>query len=204
MCADEGVLPQQASYSTEIERFNKGCVSGCDFVAMLLEPQTALTWIAGRPAFGKIVTSGAQTLFNEKFAASCGKACNGMMVWTGYNPPIGNLAGLKDVEDYINDVRIVSPTVDITNQFLEGAYLGMSVFVDALRLVGPDLTRERLAAVLNSHTFKTDIASPLHWTESQRHANCRAQGFSIVVAQGSFAGFKNEQTGFIRDPQIAC
>ena len=204
MCADVGILPAQASYSTEIERFNSSCNGNCEFVALLLEPQTALTWIAGRPQFGSKITAGAQTLFNEQFAANCGKPCNGLIVWTGYNPPIGNLAGLPDIEQYVNDVKIINPTIDVTNQFLEGAYLGMTVFVEALRRVGPELTRDRLRAVLNSEVFKTDIASPLRWTETQRHANCRAQGFSVVVAQGSFAGFKNEQTGFIADPQIRC
>ncbi len=204
MCADVGILPAQASYSSEIQRFNSSCSDKCDFVAMLLEPQTALTWIAGRPQFGTRFTAGAQTLFNEQFAASCASDCNGMLVWTGYNPPIGNLAGLKDVREYVNDVKTVSPTADTTNQFLEGSYLGMTIFLEALKRVGPDLTRERLAAVLNSEIFKTDIASKLGWSEGQRHANCRAQAFSIVVAQGSFAGFKNEQTGFIPDPQIGC
>lgn len=202
MCADVGILPAQASYSSEIQRFNSSCAGKCDFVAMLLEPQTALTWIAGRPQFGSLYTSGAQTLFNEGFAASCGNDCNGMLVWTGYNPPIGNLASLPDVAEYRNDVKRISPTADTTNQFLEGAYLGMSVFVDALREVGPNLTRKRLQQVLNSTAFQTDIATRLRWSTSDRHANKAAQAFSVVVAQGSFAGFRNEQTGFIKDPTL--
>jgi len=169
-------------------------------VALLLEPQTALTWIAGRPQFGTKVTSGAQTLFNEQFAGSCGKACSGMLVWTGYNPPINNLAGLPDVATYVDDVQNVDPKVDIKNQFLEGAYLGMKVFVEALQRVGPDLTRERLQAVLNTTCFKSDLSVKLCWSPSVRAANRSAQAFSIVVAQGSFSGFKTEQTGFIEDP----
>lgn len=202
MCSDVGIFPARASYSAEIQRFNSACAGDCDFVAMLLEPQTALTWIAGRPQFGTLMTAGAQTLFNESFASNCGKPCNAMLLWTGYNPPIGNLAGLKDVSDYVNDVRTVNPTIDPTNQFLEGSYLGMTIFVEALKAVGPELTRARLAQVLNSTPFKSDIATKLAWSGSQRHANRAAQAFSIVVAQGSFAGFKNEQTGFIPDPQL--
>lgn len=200
VCADVGIFPARASYSSEIQRFNSQCNDRCDFVAMLLEPQTALTWIAGRPDFGTKVTSGAQTLFNEQFAASCGKPCAGMLVWTGYNPPIGNLAGLPDVAQYVKDVRAINPKIDVTNQFLEGAYLGMKIFVEALRKVGPNLTRQRLRDVLNSTCFKTDLSSKLCWTENERHANKGAQAFSVVVAQGSFAGFRNEQTGFIKDP----
>lgn len=202
MCADIGILPAQASYSSEIQRFNSSCNGKCDFVAMLLEPQTALTWIAGRPQFGSLYTSGAQTLFNEGFAASCGSDCNGMLVWTGYNPPIGALASLPDVAQYRNDVKRSSPTADTTNQFLEGAYLGMTVFVEALKEVGPNLTRKRLQQVLNSTTFQTDIATRLGWSGGDRHANKAAQAFSVVVAQGSFAGFRNEQTGFIEDPAL--
>lgn len=196
-----GIQPGRASYSSEIQAFNKACGdAGCDFVALLLEPATAETLIAGRPRLGNKLTGGAQTLFNERFAKNCGAPCGGMFVWTGYNPPIGVLAELPGVKQYVNDVRLVSPTVDETNQFLEGAYLGMSVFVEALRKVGPDLNRKQLQLVLNQMTLSTDLASVLTWTSDRRHANYRAQAFSIVIAQGSFAGFRSEQTGFLPDP----
>jgi ABC-type branched-subunit amino acid transport system substrate-binding protein len=197
-----GIQPGQASYSAEIQQFNGACRSGCDFVALLLEPATAETWIAGRPAFGTKITSGAQTLFNERFAKNCGAPCEGMLVWTGYNPPIGTLASLGGVRRYVNDVRSISPTADETNQFLQGAYLGMSVLVEALQRVGPELTRTRLQQALNALTYSSDLSSALTWRTERRFANQRAQAFSIVVANGSFAGFRNEQTGFIRDPEL--
>jgi hypothetical protein len=78
----------------------------------------------------------------------------------------------------------------------------MKIFVEALEKVGPVLTRANLQHVLNTTCFTSDIASKLCWTPSSRYANHRAQAFSIVVAQGSFAGFKNEQTGFINDPLL--
>lgn len=199
-----GIQPGQASYSAEIQQFNKACKGGCDFVAMLLEPATAEAWITGRPAFGVKATSGAQTLFNERFAKNCAAACEGMLVWTGYNPPIGTLASLSGIRQYVNDVRSVSPTADETNQFLEGAYLGMSVFVEAVRQVGPNLTRAALRQVMNQLLFQSDLASALSWSRTASGgnvANARAQAFSLVVAQGSFAGFRNEQTGFIADPR---
>lgn len=200
--AKVGIQPGQASYASDIHQFNKACKAGCDFVAMLLEPGTALTWIAGLPKFGTKITSGAQTLFNEGFAKHCKAACEGMLVWTGYNPPIGPLAALPGIREYVNDVRSVRPTVDETNQFLEGAYLGMSVFVEALRRVGPILTRARLKQVLDQMTYTGDLSTPLAWTPGRHHANSRAQAFSIVVAQGSFAGFRPEQPGFIVDPEL--
>ena len=203
MCADVGIYPQRASYSSEINQFNTACAHKCDMVAMLLEPQTALTWVAGNPQFGTIITSGAQTLFNEQFASNCKAACAGMLVWTGYNPPIGNLAGLPDVAEYVREMHKNDPTIDVTNQFLEGAYLGMKVFMEAVRLCGPNLTRARLQQVLESHAFKSDIVgNALRWSRTEKHANRSAQAFSISVAQGAFAGFKNEQTGFIPDPAL--
>jgi len=197
-----GIQPGQSSYGTKIQQFNQACSNECDFVALLLEPGTAETWIAGRPQLGRKITSGAQTLFNERFAKNCGADCDGMLVWTGYNPPIGGLASLPDVRRFVQDVKAVSPTIDVTNQFLEGAYLGMSVFVEAMRQVGPNLTRKRLQTVLNSMTYRSDLASTLSWTRTKRHANASAQAFSIRVENGSFAGFRNEQTGWVRDPEL--
>lgn len=198
-----GVQPGRASYSTDIQKFNEACgQSGCEFVALLLEPATAETLIVGRPHLGTKLTGAAQTLFNERFAKNCGVPCAGMYVWTGYNPPIGTLTELPGVKQYVNDVKLVRSTVDETNQFMEGAYLGMSVFVEALRLTGPELTRRRLQQVLNQMSHTSDLASHLVWTADRRHANFRAQAFSIVVAQGSFAGFQNAQTGFVPDPSI--
>jgi len=201
VCADQGILPGRASYSSEIQSFNSACNGKCDAVALLLEPQTALTWMKGHPQVGSKVTSGAQTLFNEGFARNCAEDCSGFLMWTGYNPPIGNLAGLPGVKEYVNDVRAVSPTADTYNQFLEGAYLGMTIFVEALKAVGPELTRERLAAVMNSKAFRNDIAQQLAWTSSARNANCSAQAFKVVTNQGSFSDFANAQTGFVKDPK---
>lgn len=197
-----GILPGQPNYSSEIEEFNRACNNDCGFVGMLLEPTTATQWVAGRPQFGTLMTAGAQTLFNEAFAQNCGRPCNGMLVWTGYNPPIGPLANEPDVARYVNDVRNVSPTVDVTNQFLEGSYLGMTVFVEALKKVGPNLTRARLKAAMDSMDFQNSISSTLTWRADRRFANAGARAFSIVVAQGSFAGWRDEQTGFIRDPGL--
>jgi ABC-type branched-subunit amino acid transport system substrate-binding protein len=202
LVADVGIYPGRASYSSEIQRFNSACKNNCDFVAMLLEPQTALTWITGGPDFGTKYTSGAQTLFNRDFATNCGKQCGGMLVWTGYNPPIGSLAGLPDVQQYVRDVRRIDPKVDVTNQFLEGAYLGMKLFVESLKRVGPNLTRANLQSVLNSKCFVSDLASKLCWSTTDRHANKAAQAFSMVVSQGSFSDFADARTGFIRDPAL--
>jgi ABC-type branched-subunit amino acid transport system substrate-binding protein len=203
-----GITPGRASYSSEANAFNEKCGDkGCDFVAMLLDPTTANTYISShtdrdgrRQGFGRMLTGGAQPLFNERFAKDCGRPCEGMLVWTGYNPPIGRLGSEKDVAAYVNDVRSIDPGVDVNNQFLEGAYLGMKAFVHALQLVGPDLTRERLRQTLDSMTYQSGLSSPLRWAPDQRFANQAAQAFRIVTAAGKFAGFAEAGTGFLRDP----
>ena len=168
--ASVGIQPGQPNYP-DVERFNNDCgpTKRCEFVAMLLEPGTAISWINSmgdddngrRLGFGSKATGGAQPLFNAKFARDCGEPCNGMLLWTGYNPPIGEKQNLPGVAKYVNDVRAIDPGADFNNQFLEGAYLGMTVFVEALRKVGPDLTRARLRQVMDSMTFQSDLSSTL-------------------------------------------
>ena len=203
-----GIEPGQGNYAGPAKKFNDDCgAGGCDFVAMLLTPETATTYISSqtdkdgrRQGFGKLMTGGAQPLFNERFGRDCGRPCDGMLVWTGYNPPIGRLASEKDVAAYVDDVRSLDPGVDVNNQFLEGAYLGMKVFVDALQRVGPDLTRKRLQEVMNSMRYESSLSSPLQWSANQRFANLTAQPFRIVTASNSFAGFAEVGTGFLPDP----
>jgi ABC-type branched-subunit amino acid transport system substrate-binding protein len=195
------VEPAQSSYGPEIKKFNDNC-NPCDMVALLLEPSTATTWIAGRPNRGKLITSGAQTLFNLRFAKDCGAACQGFLVWTGYTPPIDALASLPGVAQYVDDVRAIDPGVDVNNAFLQGAYLGTSAFIEALKQVGPNLTRDRLRAVLDSMTYRHDLVGSLSWTAQRRNANSSAHAFSLQYASDSFSGFRNEQTGRINDPNL--
>ena len=197
--------PSQNSYASEVNEFNANCGNDkCDMVAMLLLPDTAERWMVRSPARARLYTAAAQTLFTDNFAQNCvqkaGTACDGISVWTGYNPPIGALATKPGIATYISDVRAIDPKVDVNNQFLEGSYLGMSVFVEALRKTGPDLTRQRLRAVLDSMTYDTELTSPLTWGPEKHAANVRSQSFSIVVSQGTFTGWRNDGTGFVLDP----
>jgi len=203
--ADVRLDPEQPSYSTEVAAFNEKCGGGkCDMVALLLLPDTATKWMEKKPAMGKRYTAGAQTLFTDEFANSCVRSalerCHGMAVWTGYLPPIGRYAGLPDIERYVDDVSTVRPGIDVRNQFLEGAYLGMELLMDALRRVGPDLTRARLKQVLDSATFRYDLTSPLSWTPARRSANIRARSFAMVVSNGGFRGWGDENSGWVADP----
>lgn len=204
-----GIQPGQPSYP-DAETFNSKCGSSkrCEFVAMLLEPGTAISWINSmgddstgkRLGFGSKGTGGAQPLFNAKFARDCGEPCNGMLLWTGYNPPIGEKQNLPGVAKYVNDVKAIDPGVDVNNQFLEGAYLGMTVFVEALRRLGPNVTRAGLKDVLDSMRYESDLSSPLVFAPGKHYANLGAQAFVVRTAAGSFSGFADGNTGFIRDP----
>ncbi len=205
MVHDTRLDPDQPSYATEANAFNGKCSDGkCDHVALLLLPETAKKWLQANPVRAAKYSSGAQTLFTDRFAQDCvqqqGSSCHGFAVWTGYNPPIGPLASLPGVSAYVNDVKAVKPGIDVNNQFVEGAYLGMNVFVDALKRVGGNLTRERLRAELDKLTFTSDLASALTWKPGQHAANVRAQSFSMSVSSNTFRGWANEGTGFLLDP----
>jgi substrate-binding family protein len=197
--------PEQAAYGSEVNSFNSVCSGGrCDMVAMLLLPDTANKWLQPQPVRANLYTAGAQTLFTDKFANDCvrqiGNNCLGFAVWTGYNPPIGPIATLPGVAAYTDDVRALKPGIDVNNQFVEGAYLGMTVFLEALRKVGPNLTRANLKAIMDSMDHKTDITSTLSWRPGKHSANVRAQAFSMSVSGGTFRGWSNESTGFLLDP----
>ncbi|HEX9969915.1 MAG TPA: ABC transporter substrate-binding protein, partial [Acidimicrobiales bacterium] len=202
-----GLNPDDTSYGSTIQKFNDACRggAGCDMVALLLLPETAKKWVQGGAAFGGKYNAGAQTLFTDRFGQDCAALrptgeCHGFAVWTGYNPPIGALGARPGVAGYISDVRAVKPTIDVNNQFVQGAYIGMTVFVEALRRVGPNLTRERLKGVMDTMTFESDLASPLTWKVGQHAANVRSQSFSMTVSGNGFRGWSDEGTGFLLDP----
>ncbi|MBW3664589.1 MAG: ABC transporter substrate-binding protein [Actinobacteria bacterium] len=208
--ADMPINPDQDTYNSEAAKFNGDCnntssSSDCDMVALLLVPETAIKWrnansgtFSGR---GK-TTYGAQTLFTDAFASQCQSWCDKMRVWTGYNPsipPVSNKAGVKK---YVEDVRRVQPSVDFNNQFVEGAYLGTQVFVDAVKKCSPNLTRACLRQKLDAMDFQTDLANTLVWRPNQHHANKFAQAFQVEATGGSFNGWRYLDTGWIRDPSL--
>lgn len=204
--ADQPLDPMALSFGTEAQSFNTACgASGCDMVVLLLVPDTAGKWKSANPGTGAgrgRLTYGAQTLFTDAFASSCAAWCSGMVVWTGYNPPIPPLDSKAGVSTFVNDVQAISPSIDYRNQFLQGAYLGMQVFVDAATACSPNLTRACVNARLESTDFATDLSSTLSWRPGRHHANKAAQAFSIDATGGSFNGWRFEQTGFVQDPKL--
>lgn len=198
-----GIQPGKSSYSSEARGFSTACYQSttpCDFVALLLEPDTAVAFMkAGRDRDPTVGFGGAQPLFNRRMAENCGILCNGMWVWTGYNPPIEALAAAPAVSKYVNEIRQESSSADVANQFLEGGYVGMNLLVKALEQVGPNVTRDNLRAVLDTVTFDIGLSQPLSWRGSH-FANTGARAFEIQYRQ-EFNGWRTT-TDFIKDPWV--
>jgi hypothetical protein len=206
----------QADYSQEVNDFNGACKqgSGCDFVAYLLEPQTALQWVQdggmslpmphGYPTGlqgGGAGYAGPQPLFTNSFAVQCGSTCNGFTVWTGFSPDSAPFAGQPPVQQYAADVQSYRGDADLNNQFLEGGYVGMKLLVQALQQTGPYLTRARLKQTLDSSTLDLGLSSPLSFKQGYHYADVWSQGFAINYTQG-FTGFQYLQTGWVQDPWV--
>ena len=140
----------------------------------------------------------------QAFANQCQDACNeqvGFVVWTGYQPPEGAYNGLPAEAKYVSDLKNDNSSTDVDNQFVEGAYIGMNLLVNALQTVGPDLTRARLKAVLDATTFRSDLTKPLVWTPGHHFANDAAMGWRLNYSNGAFSGF-SAVTKFETDPWL--
>ncbi|HLG01476.1 MAG TPA: ABC transporter substrate-binding protein [Acidimicrobiia bacterium] len=203
---DQKITPGREQYTQEANTFNNGCdaMGGCDLVAMLLDSSTAVTWIKANADFGELVTSGPQTLFNDAFATNCeaerkklpgGKHCD-LIVWTGYNPPVGGLANLPGVSEYVSAIKARDGQADTSNSFTQGAYLGARVFVEALKEVGPNLTRANLKRVLDNFTYSSDLVNPgrpLRWTAGNHFANVTMHAFRVgYTPDQGFTGWAPE------------
>jgi branched-chain amino acid transport system substrate-binding protein len=190
-----GIDAGQSSYATYVKGFKPG-----DFEAMFLEPTTALTWMSspGAPTPQKVKIGAAQPLFTRDFANSCQAACNGMWVWTGYKPPIEDAANDPNVRTYVRDLRETKPDADVYNAFTEGGYVGMELLVEALKRVGPNLTRAALQTALDTQTLQTGLTlqNNLSWRPNNHFANATMQAFSIQYS-GTFSGWRAQDV--VRD-----
>lgn len=206
-----GVQPGQSSYTGPATQFNNACfpatgAKACDFIAYLMEPDLALAWLSNRatatPAEGY---GAAQPLFDRQaFANQCQAACNvqvGFVVWTGYQPPEGAYSGQPAEATYVSVLHNANGGTDVDNQFVEGAYIGMNLLVNALQTVGPDLTRVRLKAVLDAMTFRSNLTKPLAWAPGHHFANDAAMGWKLNYSNGTFSGF-SAVTTFETDPWL--
>lgn len=201
-----GVKAGQPSYQTEIEVVRSSCNTEpkCDFVAYLLEPETAQTWMrgggmqAGYNGSTLVRVGGPQPLFNRSFGVNCAQKCHGMVVWSGFTPPIAPFDRDPAVRAYVRELRRTNAKADAANSFVEGGYLGMRLLVDALRKTGPDLTRERLIATLDGIRADHGLSRPLAFTAGNHFANQCMRAFSFQ-SRPSFAGWRQE-TDYLCDP----
>jgi ABC-type branched-subunit amino acid transport system substrate-binding protein len=154
-----GISSHSQSYSTEVQNFNAAC-KPCDVVVLLLEPAAAISWMNQEnsntsPWYGTLI--GGEPLFDDRFGqqcSGCGKAK--LMVWTGYRAAIQPFESEKAVYTYCQRLHAQSASADCHNEFTEGAYLGASLFVEAVKRVGYlglPLTRDNLKLVLDANPF---------------------------------------------------
>lgn len=179
------------------DNLKDACESGdpCNFILVLLEPSTALNWMANfgiSPDGLEYGMAGAQPLFTTNFGDQCKEKCEGMVVWTGYNPA-SEFQQKPEVAEYSQALTAQKASADVDNQFSMGGYVGMQLLVEALEEAGKDLDRGKLIDALNSITLETGLtaASSLSWSADNKYANDAAHGFRMQWNdnQGTFAGF---------------
>ncbi|HEX9713920.1 MAG TPA: ABC transporter substrate-binding protein [Actinomycetota bacterium] len=201
-----GIKAGQPSYQTEIEVVRSACSQDpqCDYIAYLLEPETAQTWMRGgglQAGFNggvRLHVGAPQPLFNRGFGVNCAQKCHDMWVWTGFVPPVEPFASDPQVARYVNAVRRTNAKADASNSFVEGGYLGMQLLVEALQRVGPNLTRDALIEALDATRFESGLSRAMRWTRNDHFANQCMMAFSFQ-SRPSFAGWRHERD-WVCDP----
>lgn len=203
-----GITSGQPSYS-EVQDLNSNCSApsdksgynpgpspatgtnpSCDLMALLLEPKTALTWLTkSGGAAPHFRTMGPQPLFSADFARECDYTCEGMEVWTSYNPPLPPYVNSEAIGTYQSTVRRLDPSLDIANSFTEGAYLGMRVLVEALSRMGPSVTRTGLRTTLDSGTYDFGLTPVLRWRAGNHLGSGSMQSYLLRYQGNTFVAF---------------
>lgn len=214
--ADAGVDGSKGDFANEASQFMDSCggtsFSKCDFVAMLLEPTVAESWVINDGGLGdgkthpRIGVGVPQPLFVNSFAKDCKGYCANMWAWTSFKPPIPPFDDEPAVATYKRDLANVNASADANNPHVEGAYVGMLLLVDALRKLGPAPTREGVRQVLDSTTLETGLSPPIGFKQGNHYGNVGAQAFEDIVsgsdANASFANWRYTNSGFINDTEV--
>jgi ABC-type branched-subunit amino acid transport system substrate-binding protein len=206
-----GISASLGQYGNQVSIINNACKptsssanDACDYLVLLMEPDTAEQWMAtpGAPTETSSLKIGlAQPLFTYGFGTTCGDKCNGMEVWTGYNPPLEQFANTAGVKQYVDDLHGQNSSADAFNQFTEGSYLGMQLLVDAMGRVGGNLTRAGLKTALDATNLNTGLAAaPVSWAAGQHWAVAGAQGFTMQ-SQNGFSGWRSS-TPYTADSRL--
>jgi ABC-type branched-subunit amino acid transport system substrate-binding protein len=123
-----------------------------------------------------------------------------MVVWSGFKPNVEKYRNDPAVAEYVRALKAKNRQADPYNQFTESAYVGMQFLVAGLRAVGPELTRARLKAVLDTMTYKDPLTlqGTLTFTPQTRFANVTMQAFTMQY-KGTPGGWR--LGGIERDPR---
>lgn len=211
----EALTAGQNSYGTQVKDFNDNCGEGkanqVDFVALLLEPQTAETWLRDDPFLGTtsqghgLGFAGPQPLFDQNFVNTCGQECNNMAVWTSFYPPIDPFVSQRPVQIFKADLCSIDSSceVDSLNAFTQGAYVGMLLMVEALKRTSPFLTRDRLRQTLDSMILDSGLTEPLAWKAGNHYANVSMVAFRDTYSGGA-ASFQFVPNSQRVDPCRGC
>jgi ABC-type branched-subunit amino acid transport system substrate-binding protein len=213
--ADAPLASGQGSYGNQAQTFITDCggvdsLNKCDFIAMLLEPATAQSWVNSgglgdgktRPRIGIGVP---QPLFIDSFARNCAKYCSGMWAWTSFKPPLAPYNGDSAVRTYLADLNAVSSSVDASNPHVEGAYVGMLLLVDALTKLGAAPTRTGMKAVLDATTLDVGLGPVLRFAPGNHFASTTAQAYQDITQsdeRGTFSSWRYTNSGFIADREV--
>jgi ABC-type branched-subunit amino acid transport system substrate-binding protein len=198
-----GIIANQNTYGGEVQRFQPG-----DIVVMFLEPKTAETWMASGGPTPKSVKDrgglgvwGAQPLFTYEFEVNCQERCDGMWVWTGFKPPLENYRVDPAVRQFVEDLHATKRDADQYNAFSEGGYVGMQLLVEALRRVGPRLTRAALRQVLDAMDWPSPLTLQpvLRWRPGSHFPAATMQAFEIQY-KGSPAFWRARDIASDPDP----
>lgn len=172
------------------------------FTALFLEPQTALAWMGdpNSPPADEHRYDAAQPLFTFNFGDRCGTNCDDMRVWTGFKPNRGSHRGDAAMDEYIRDVQAINPNADVENQFVVGGYVGMQLLVEALRTVGPTLTRDRFKQALDGASLTTGltVTETLEFSAGDRYVARSMQGW-VMQNEGTFGGWREGPV--VEDPR---
>jgi ABC-type branched-subunit amino acid transport system substrate-binding protein len=164
------------------------------------------TWMKGERDSGTTwyhTLFGGEPLFDDNLGTAC-DGCGGMIVWTGYHPAIQPFDAEAPVAKYQQSLKAQCPSCDPHNEFTEGAYIGMQLFIQGVKTVaasGLPLTRANLKNALDGLTFNAGLTSTtLHYGSGLPHlANTKMAAYSDNFS-GSFNGWSYLGTSFVSDP----
>lgn len=195
---------QDPAYPSQAHELSSACgPADCDAVVLALLPETAKKWLQTGGPLGTRRAVASSTLFTEGFGQDCarqtGADCKFVRVWTGVTPPIESFVADPDVARYVDDMG----ERNALNPWTQSAYLAAQVMVAALQHAGPRVDRASLRAALDELQYRSGLVSQLDWgprVPEERVGNTSARAVRLEVTAGAFRGFRDADTGWVRDP----